>query len=213
MKANWLSQNVTLKSLALMVFTTIMLISFQNCGAIDETQKSNYIYVNNSNFYATNDETIDILNAIKSPSAQTSIQANAKPNDQFLIILANGKLNFGATLQLNNNYYFAEEYQNMVDSYLQGKIKSLPTFTQDQLKVVKIILSTNSEYKITSTRPECVAGNHPGPKGEYKNGALVIQAVPVNSTSFDLLTGTASKSANILWEIAIFKLNSAFECF
>jgi hypothetical protein len=49
-----------------------------------------------------------------------------------------------------------------------------------------------------------VKKNNPGANGEYRNGALTIQAIDVDGLSLDLTTGAASLESRLLWETNLY---------
>lgn len=136
-------------------------------------------------------------------------------NQKFVLIMVNGNLNPGAMLKLNNEYYFASEYQKLTEEFISGTGRALPIWTPSSLQQAKLMVldDTLNEQKIIPTRTDCVATNRPGPKGEYRNGALVLQAVGVDMLSFDSLTQSAGRSAKLLWEISLFQDSPAGRCY
>jgi hypothetical protein len=136
-------------------------------------------------------------------------------NQKFVLIMVNGHLNPGAILKLNNEYYFASEYQKLTQDFINGGKRALPVWTPQNLQQAKLMVldDTLSDQKIIPTRTDCVAMNRPGPKGEYRNGALVLQAVGMDMLSFDSLTQSAGRSAKLLWEISLFQDSPAGRCY
>jgi len=185
--------------------TTSAFVYDYNFGKID-TEISHYDDLYNVN-------TIDLLNP--EDGRLHPITYRIAENQKFVIILTNAEYNSGFALRLNEDHYFVQDYQKLSRQFIAGDKNALPQFTPLTLKNAKLILLDHAfkESKITATRTDCVAMNHPGPKGEYRNGSLTLQAIGHDLMSFNTVTWSAARSAKLLWEVALFRDSPTGECF
>lgn len=172
------------------------------------------------------------------PLHEINDNANAVGNDElFLLTVANSELSPGGVLEINGTSLSVVNYHGLLNRYLSGGMAAgesfpvyklgVPTPAQAASGVVQLIslkLSFDA-FAILSgdlipTETGCVRGNDAGAKGEYRNGALMIQALDASnisagfkldvptqryvagSTAIHAVHGYATD--NLLWESTIF---------
>jgi len=149
-------------------------------------------------------------------NALDQIQDTLAPSQRFYLISVNAALNPGAVLEINDNApTYATTYQAEQEKILaaggkpQAYTIGVPTVGGDiQLKklIVAFDPTVDANSLLIPTGPmSCVIPNIAGPKGEYRDGALVLQAVnPVNFIQ-DKETGAALPPiGGMLWEGMIY---------
>ncbi len=135
------------------------------------------------------------------------------PQQRFVLIVSNAELSKSGMLQINNNVLNVLDYQNASRSKLQSG-GSLQVFTlgvpqvagDQQLSSFKLAFPVDAIASggIIPTATGCVRKNEPGAKGEYRNGALVVQAVRADAVDLDPSLGVARSSSDLLWEATVF---------
>ncbi len=137
------------------------------------------------------------------------------PNDseQFYIIIANADLSQDVQLEINGDLISVMDYQNKVDAYLNGDQNALGTYSlggssdATQLKSLKFIVGYDAasvKNGLIPTETKTVVKNTQGPNGEYRDGALLIQAINKNKMSLYASLGVADQDADLYWESTIF---------
>ena len=118
----------------------------------------------------------------------------------FLITVANSELSSGGRLEINSTSIAVTDYEGTQLRYLTGKLKDWeafpayklgePTAAQadagvQQLTSLKMSFDTFAilNGKLVPSNTGCVKANKPGKKGEYRNGALMIQALDASDVS------------------------------
>ena len=120
------------------------------------------------------------------------------PNSIFMLSVANTELSPGGVLEINGTSMSVSRYREILDRYVQGnndpdevfpRFKlNQPTATEAAAGVQQLFslkLSFDA-YAILSgdlipTETGCVRGNDPGPQGQYRNGALMLQALDASN--------------------------------
>jgi len=136
------------------------------------------------------------------------------PNDseKFYIIVANAELSQDVELEINGNLISVMDYQAKVDDYLKGN-HALETYSlgesagATQLKSLKFIVGLDAasvSNGLIPTETKTVVKNTPGPNGEYRDGALIIQAININNMSLNRSLGVADQDEDLYWESTIF---------
>ena len=133
---------------------------------------------------------------------------------KFKLIVANASLSPGGILTINSE-------PNPVAAYDDTELADLPVYSFDGvagttqltgLKMVFDILAI-ARHTVLPTNTGDVRGNVPGKNGEWRNGALTLQAVAVNEDGSDAFTTDTSLSAGgnqgvatsgLLYECTIF---------
>jgi len=158
-------------------------------------------------------------------------------NTEILITLANSELSPGGRLEINSTSIAVTDYQDILGRYLTGKLKdweSFPIYTLgeptasqtaagvQQLTSLKMSFDAFAivKGKLIPTETGCVKDNKAGKKFEYRNGALMIQALDAsnlsggfvddkindqylaNSSAIHSTLGYATKG--LLWESTVF---------
>lgn len=133
------------------------------------------------------------------------------PAKRFILTIANAELSPGGVLSINGQTESVVDYQKRVDAYLAGNSAALPVFTLNgasdiKLADLKIGFSADALAKggLIGTVTGCVVSNNPGKLGEYRNGALVIQAIDVAAAKLNSKTRTAELNGGLLWESTLF---------
>lgn len=142
--------------------------------------------------------TIDFFNLIDTQFNE--IHKTIPADTRFVINVVNAALSPGGVLQINgdsisvSNFSLGQVYtirgsQIMSDQVLKGLRLG---FAPDTLAKNGLVPSVTA----------CVRHNDPGKLGEYRNGALTIQALDAANHSIDPKTGAAT--SGLLWEATVF---------
>ncbi len=141
---------------------------------------------------------------------------------KFKLIIANADLSPGGRLVINQDYDPGDPGSYVqVDTYDDTDLASLPVYSFDGVsgttKLEKLGLYFNINVipngNLIPTNTGDVKKNVPGKFGEWRNGALTIQAVQVNADGSDGFTTNTSLSnggvhgvatSGLLWESTIF---------
>lgn len=130
---------------------------------------------------------------------------------RFVLVIANAQLSPGGVVEINGQRLSVGDYQKKVDQYLAGQSSALTVFTLDgsagtKLSSLKIGFSPDALMNngLIGTETGCVVRNDPGKMGEYRNGALLIQAIDVALLKLDPATRAAQLNGGLLWESTIF---------
>ncbi|NRA67736.1 MAG: hypothetical protein HRU19_24860 [Pseudobacteriovorax sp.] len=121
----------------------------------------------------------------------------------FILHVVNGNLSPGAVIEVNNRQQYANVYNEdpgfakvtyiFSPDDVAGRLKSFSVrFKKDALAGKGLI----------GTGTDCVRSNEPGKNNEYRNGALLVQALDAGNYEVDPVYGQATKG--LLWEGAIF---------
>jgi hypothetical protein len=136
------------------------------------------------------------------------------PNTKFKIILANANLSPGADITVNGMLFRVTTYDDIA-------ISDLPILTlggsggTTKLTELRMTFDRASGLKgnVHPTVTGSVRGNDPGQFGEWRNGALTVQAIrvkddgtPLSPTNVALSAGGVQGVAtgNLLWESTVF---------
>lgn len=145
-------------------------------------------------------------------TALDRVQDAIHSSERFYLIVVNSKLNPGTVLEINReNLEYATTYesdqQRVLSSGGKPQVYTLgkPTVKGDkQLTdlVVAFDPTVDASSLLIPTSPvNCVFPNIPGALGEYRDGALVIQAVSVSNFVQDKYTGAAvAPVGGLIWE-------------
>lgn len=137
------------------------------------------------------------------------INKTIAPDTRFVLIISNAQLSPGGVLSLNGQAQGVLDYQRKVADFMAGNGSALPVFTLSgiagqKLQDLKIGFPMNvlANGGLIGTDTSCVVKNNPGRLGEYRNGALIIQAVDADHFALDPVTKVAT--SGLLWESTIF---------
>lgn len=140
-----------------------------------------------------------------------NIQEVLSPSQRFVLIIANADLSPGGVLSVNGVSLTVGDYQKKVAAFMGGNSAALPVFSLDgssgqKLSALKIGFAPDALMNggLIGTLTSCVVGNDPGRLGEYRNGALIIQAIDANLIKLSPITKTAELNGGLLWESTIF---------
>lgn len=137
---------------------------------------------------------------------QTSIPADKK----FVIVVKNADLSTGAILQTNDKQIKAQTYQKDFSSKVLGSTQA-PIWSiggvagSERLSKLKMVFSKDAitQGGLVPSSTECVRKNTPGKNGEYRSGALTIQALDLDALKADF-DAQVESSTGLLWEATIF---------
>lgn len=140
-----------------------------------------------------------------------NIQSLVPAGTRFILLIANAHLSPKGVLNINGQSQFVVDYQNKVAAFIAGNSAALPVFTLDgatdtRLTELKIGFSLDSILNggLIGTETGCVVRNDFGRLGEYRNGALTIQAIDVANLKINQSTKTADFNGGLLWESTMF---------
>jgi len=122
------------------------------------------------------------------------------PSDTFILTIANTELSPGGVLEINGTSITVSDYHALLNRYLTGNLRPAEIFppfkvtppnaaeTAAGVKQLTSLKLSFDAYAILSgdlmpSKTGCVRGNNAGQLGEYRNGALMIQAVDASDIS------------------------------
>lgn len=132
---------------------------------------------------------------------------------KFILLVSNAELSPGAVIEINGNRMSALDYQKRARALLaSGGV--LPSYslnaTTGTTRLVSLKVSFSADVIVKSglvpTATGCVRRNRRGARGEYRDGALLVQALDSATYRVDPATGAASQqgSGGLLWEATLF---------
>lgn len=141
-------------------------------------------------------------------------QGVVDPSKRFVLTLVNADLSPGAIVSINGKLTgaqaFAKEQLAALGSGGKPKVYTIGAPTQpgdEQLKELRIYFGKDiiAQNGIVQKTPPPVWANQPGPNGEYRAGALTIQALDASNFKIDPKTGSAEVvDGGFLWEGMLF---------
>ncbi len=164
----------------------------------------------------------------------------------FLITVANSDLSPGGRLEINSTSIAVTDYESTQLRYLTGKLKDWEAFPAYKLGVPTPTESAAGVQQLTSlkmsfdtfalingglipTNTGCVKANKPGKRGEYRNGALMVQALDASDLgdgffhdkdNSQFTTGSAGvhdflgyATKGLFWESSLFWHWDPVECY
>lgn len=142
------------------------------------------------------------------------IQTVIPAQKRFILIISNAELSTGGRLEINGSSQNVLTFQNQGRGLIangaspQAYTIGTPTKAGDlKLSALKIYFDKDviAQNGLVPTETGCVRKNQPGAKGEYRDGALIIQALDADLNKIDPATGVASATGGgLLWEATIF---------
>ena len=162
-----------------------------------------------------------VIDLIRSPDPQVRHLLDRIPfKGEFYVVVVNGQNSPASLIQINDSYYFARDYTSRSKQFAKGMDVPFQKYSFDvrsgakTLKNLKLHLLDGADEDATfvSTNRLCVVRNLPGPKGEYRNGALTVQLIETNVTTFDPITYGAGKGARLLAEFSVFRESELAKC-
>ena len=138
------------------------------------------------------------------------------PDQAFIVTVANASLSPGGVVAINSQDRTVLEYDQMVrDSFKGGILPIYKIGTPSQAEVDQGIRQMSSfilgfnvnailNGGLIPTNTSCVRDNDPGALGEYRNGALLLQALAVDDHTLDPTHLSAMSGSRLLWESTIF---------
>jgi hypothetical protein len=141
-------------------------------------------------------------------------EAITDPKHRFILIVSNAELSPGGVLEINGAKVGVLDYQKVIRSDFEAahvpQVYTLgtPQTSGDlQLKSLSVNFAVDVIPKggLIPTQTGCVRRNDPGANGEYRNGALLLQALDAASYQIDTVTNSAKISrGGLLWEATVF---------
>ena len=129
-----------------------------------------------------------------------NIQSTIPSGTRFVLNVVNAKLSPGGILQINGSLVGVTHFQ-LGQIYTIGAPSQIADL---QLQGLRLGFSPNilANNGLVPTDTGCVRANDPGKLGEYRNGALTIQALDAGNYTLDPITGAAA--SGLLWEATVF---------
>lgn len=166
--------------------------------------------------------TIDLFNI--AGSGFDNIDRTFSIDQKFLITVVNSTLSTSAVIDINGERENVVDYQQRVKLMLTGDkpltVYKLGILTENEqadgivrLTSLKLSFDVNAIISggLIPTNTACVARNIAGPNDEYRNGALLIQALNADSNSIHATLGYAQ--TGLLWETSAFWHWDPVECY
>jgi hypothetical protein len=135
---------------------------------------------------------------------------------QFILVVANDRLSTGGVMELNSTSLSVVTYGNLISDAVAGtgtlpvyQLGASPPAGVQQLTGLKMNFNRLAILQggLLGTNTGCVRGNNPGPNGEYRNGALTMQAIAWDGTKTvaELIHDNHHYAeSDLLWEATIF---------
>jgi hypothetical protein len=140
----------------------------------------------------------DFLNLLDAKFSQIDQAISA--TSRFQILIANASLSPGAVIEINGIQTSALKYNGLTTVYTLG----VPGAGEVQLKSFSVRFAKDALLTggLIATATGCVRANNAGLLGEYRNGALIVQALAAGASTIDPVTRVAS--SGLLWESTLF---------
>ena len=123
-----------------------------------------------------------------------------EPDEVFMLTVANSALSPGGVLEINGGGIGVVDYQALLNRYLAGTLgpgesfplyKLKPTSAAEEAQGIVRLQTLKLSFDafailsgdLLPTKTGCVRGNSPGALGEYRNGALMLQALDASDVS------------------------------
>lgn len=141
--------------------------------------------------------TIDFFNLIDAKF--NNIQSTIPSGQKFILNIVNASLSPGGVLDINGSL-------SGVAKYAAGPVYTIGPASGGAVPLSQFRLGFSPDVLanggLVPTSTKCVRANDPGELGEYRNGALTIQALDPSNYSLDPATGAAA--SGLLWEATVF---------
>jgi hypothetical protein len=164
--------------------------------------------------------TVDFFNLINSNGISEAgsdfdqVQKAIPETKRFYLVVVNAGLNPGGVLELNSSVSRVTDYLNLTQQLLASGVRppaytiGTPTVAGDvQLTSLKIAFDSNvtANKLLVPTGPtDCVFPDIAGKLGEYRDGALVVQAIDASTIELNASTGSAASGGGLIWEGIIY---------
>jgi len=128
-----------------------------------------------------------------------------KPGDRFYLVIVNPELNPGGVLEINGAALRVTDYKKQ--PFVVYTTGTPSNKSDQQLSSLKIAFDSTvpaASLLVPTSPNDCVFPNIPGKYGEYRDGALVVQAIDAKALSLDPLTGAQLQNGGLLWEGIIY---------
>ncbi len=141
---------------------------------------------------------IDFFNLID--PGYDNIQSAIPTGRRFVLNVVNASLSPGGVLDINGSLVGVTGFKRgQVFTIGPASVAGDVSLNQFRLGFSPDVLANNG---LVPTATSCVRANDPGKLGEYRNGALTIQALDADNFTLDPATGAAS--SGLLWEANVF---------
>jgi hypothetical protein len=164
--------------------------------------------------------TVDFFNLINSNGTPEDgndfdqIQKTISKGKRFYLVVVNPGLNPGGVLEINGTVLRVTDYQNLTEQLLASGVRPAaytigsPTTAGDmQLTSLKIAFDSNvtaNELLVPTGPTACVFPDIAGKLGEYRDGALVVQAIDASAIELNASTGSSTSNGGLIWEGIIY---------
>ncbi|SMF26543.1 hypothetical protein [Pseudobacteriovorax antillogorgiicola] len=131
-----------------------------------------------------------------------SIQAAIEPDVPFKLLVVNESLSPGVGVTLNGSSIAVADFNRYVSpqKFTLTAPQSDEAILLTELKIA-IEIDAIVKRRLVASTTDCVRKNRAGPNGEYRNGALTLQAISLEGR-IDPQTGAAKEG--LLWEATVF---------
>lgn len=210
--------------MSLVVLFFGLMVLYQNCGSSPAPENPNDAIVHKLGDSAsaelsnqlnvrwwigsdsfTDHRNLDDSNSVDLFNISPSISEALSSDQNFVVLLVNGKASPSAILQFNGKSISAGDYQSLVDQYLKGNggLTSYQLIGVSQLTGLSIVAPrVSGAFNIRTSREELVRLTEFNSNGEYCDGALVLQIVDPKNMIIDPETGLVT--SGVLLEMAIY---------
>ncbi|MFW7381933.1 MAG: hypothetical protein ACOH5I_24210 [Oligoflexus sp.] len=136
-------------------------------------------------------------------SKLNNIQDIIAPGQLFSLVLLNAPLSALARLGINDSSILVTDYNRAnISKTVYSLGEQVPgTVTLEKL-LIAWPLDAMARNGLVASAPSCVRANQISANGEYRNGALVLQAVDPSRYAADPVTGWTT--AGLLWEASLY---------
>ncbi len=147
---------------------------------------------------------------LKDPKFE-NINERVGASAEFILVIANAQLSPKGVLSINGVSQSVGDYQSRVRDFISGNRSALTVYSLngskgEMLSDLRIGFSADAILTggLLGTETGCVVRNEPGRLGEYRNGALTLQAIDAKTAHFNSETGVADVQGGLIWESTIF---------
>jgi hypothetical protein len=170
---------------------------------LDADQTDGHVHEWDDTYDSATIDYFDMLDATKLYDIDRGTNAIPDTDDYFFITVSNASLNSAGVMEINGSSFGVESYFELQTRWVKGELRgneTFPTFKLDpvtdaeadagiqQLTSFKMSFDAYAILKgeLLGTNTGCVRKNDEGLLGEYRNGALTVQAL--DAEDFDGFT-------------------------
>ncbi|MFK7923858.1 MAG: SdrD B-like domain-containing protein [Bacteroidia bacterium] len=196
--------------------------TYTQIGAFNNSWVDGHAHKYDDNFNVVGIDCFNFLDPVWTYQLHEIDRDISDVNQKFKLLVSNADLSPGGRLVINDSYFeWDPNTYTRVREYDNIPIENLPIYSLSgtsgttQLTDLGIYLKPDAigDNNLLPTNYYDVVTNTPGLHGEWRNGALLVQAVAVNSDGTDAFTTEESYSAGgrhgvatsgLLWEVMIY---------